>query len=360
MVALLVLGLSGSAAVAATTKPAKKTVAPAPAPAKAPAKKPAAGKKEKKVYDTFGEVERLDPALDGLIAPGVKLERLAGGFEWAEGPVWDRRTQTLLFSDVPRNVVFQWKEGVGTRDYLLPSGYTGSVPRGGEMGSNGLAVDSGGSLILCQHGDRRVARLERTGAFSTLAEYYLNRRFNSPNDLVFKSNGDLYFTDPPYGLEKGTNDPLKEIVFSGVYLLRRKGELVLLTADLTFPNGIALSPDEKTLYVAVSDPLQPIIMAYEVQKDGTIDKGRILFAAKPLQAGRPGLPDGLKVDNKGNLFATGPGGVLVISPEGKHLGTINTGEPTANCGWGGNGSMLYITANKYLCRIQTLTKGKGF
>jgi gluconolactonase len=266
----------------------------------------------------------------------------------------------LFFSDVPRNVVFQWKEGAGTRDYLLPSGYTGKRARGGEPGSNGLTLDPQGRLVLCQHGDRQVARLEPGGRLTPLASYYLDRRFNSPNDLVYHSNGDLYFTDPPYGLEGGNKDLAKELLFNGVYLLRKSGEVVLLTADLTFPNGIALSPDEKTLYVAVSDQARPLVMAYGVKGDGTIENGRVFFDAAPLAPGRKGLPDGMKVDVKGNVFATGPGGVLVLSPAGKHLGTIKPGEATANCAWGGDGSMLYLTADMYLCRIQTSTKGKGF
>jgi gluconolactonase len=328
---------------------------PAPAPKEAPAPPPA-----KKEYPTFGELERLDPEFDKLIPPTNKLEKLAGGFEWAEGPVWDPKTQTLLFSDVPRNVVFQWKEGEGTRDYLIPSGYTGARTRGGEPGSNGLTLDAEGRLVLCQHGDRQVARLEKDGRVTPLARYYRERRFNSPNDLAYHSNGDLYFTDPPYGLEGGNKDPGKELLFNGVYLLRKSGEVVLLTAELPFPNGIALSPDEKTLYVAVSDQARPLITAYGVKADGTIENGRVFFDAAPLAAGRKGLPDGLKVDVKGNVFATGPGGVLVLSPAGRHLGTINPGEATANCAWGGDGSMLYLTADTYLCRIQTSTKGKGF
>lgn len=335
----------------------KKAEGQKPAPAAVAPKETAPPKKE---YPTFGQIERLDPELDKLIPPTNKLEKLAGGFAWAEGPVWDPKSDTLLFSDVPRNVVFQWKEALGIRDYLYPSGYTGTRGRGGEPGSNGLTLDAEGRLVLCQHGDRQVARLERDGRVTPLARYYLDRRFNSPNDLVYHANGDLYFTDPPYGLEGGNKDPQKELLFNGVYLLRKSGEVVLLSAELAFPNGIALSPDEKTLYVAVSDPARPVIMAYGVKADGTIEKGRVFFNAAPLTPGRKGLPDGLKVDVNGNLFATGPGGVLVISPLGKHLGTINPGEATANCAWGGNGSTLYLTANIYLCRIQTSTKGKGF
>jgi gluconolactonase len=313
-----------------------------------------------KTYPTFGKVERLDPAIDALIPQGAQLEKLAGGFEWSEGPVWDGARQSLFFSDVPRNVIFQWKESMGTRDYLYPSGYTGSTPRAGELGSNGLTFDDQGRLIICQHGDRRVARLEKDGSFTTLARLWNLRRFNSPNDLVYDSKGNLYFTDPCYGLEGKGRDPLREIVFSGVYLLRPSGEVVLLKRDLTQPNGVAFSPDQKTLYVAVSDASKPHIMAYPVNDDGTLGGGALFFDATPLRtAGRAGSTDGLKVDVNGNVFSTGPGGVLVLSPEGRHLGTILTGEATANCAWGGDGSVLYITADMYLCRIQTSTKGSN-
>ena len=311
-----------------------------------------------KVYPALGKIERLDPAFDRIIPKDAVIEKLASGFAWAEGPVWVRNGGYLLFSDIPHNVVFRWREGEGTKEYLQPSGYTGAVTRGGEMGSNGLTLDSQGRLVLCQHGDRQVARREKDGKMTALAEYYRYRRFNSPNDLVYRSNGDLYFTDPPYGLPKLNEDPARELSMNGVYRLRKTGELDLLVGDLSFPNGIAFSPDEKTLYVAVSDPKRAVWMAYDVSADGTLGPGRVLLDVTSLVATSKGLPDGLKVDQAGNLFATGPGGVLVISPEGKHLGTINTDEPTANCAWGGNGSILYITANDKLCRIKTATRGK--
>jgi gluconolactonase len=317
--------------------------------------------KDKPVYASLGSIERQEKAIDDLIAPDAKIEKLAEGFDWSEGPVWMKRGGYLLFSDVPRNVVLRWKEGEKITEFLKPSGYTGSKPRGGEPGSNGLTTDAEGMLVLCQHGDRRVVRLERNGTFTPIAQFYQYRRFNSPNDLDYKSNGDLYFTDPPYGLEKLNADPAKELSHNGVYRVTPKGDVNLMIDNLTYPNGIAFSPDEKTLYVAVSDPKNPYIMAYDVKPDGTVVNGRIFFNATTLMApDRKGLPDGLKVDKKGNLFAAGPGGVLVISPEGKLLGTILTGEATANCGWGNDGSVLYITADMYLCRLQTKTKGKGF
>jgi len=308
--------------------------------------------------ESFGTLEVNDPRFFTLIELTAPIEKLASGFDWSEGPVWIKQGGFLLFSDVPSNTVYRWKEGEGVSVFLRPSGYTGATPRGGEPGSNGLTTDSEGRLVLCEHGDRRVGRVEKNGKHITLADRFNGKRFNSPNDLAYKSNGDLYFTDPPYGLEKNVNDPKKEIPFQGVYRLKPSGEITLLTDQMSRPNGIAFSPDEKTLYVANSDPKRAVWMAYDVKPDGTIANGRVFFdATSMVGAAKKGLPDGLKVDKAGNLFATGPGGVLVFTPDGKHLGTINTGEATANVGWGGDGSMLYITADMFLCRIKTMTRG---
>jgi len=315
---------------------------------------------EKTNFPTFGKIDRFDPAFDKLVPPDAKLEKLAEGLVWSEGPVWIRDGGYLVFSDVPKNTAFKWKEGEGISVFLKPSGYSGSTARGDEPGSNGLTVDSQGRLVLCQHGDRRVARLEKDRTQTTLADKYLGKRLNSPNDLVYKSNGDLYFTDPPYGLKGENQDPKKELPYNGVYRLSKNGELTLLTSELTYPNGIALSPDEQTLYVAVSDPKQAIWMAYDVQPDGTIANGRVFFDATSRVKEGNGVPDGMKVDKAGNIFATGPGGVFVFTPAGKLLGIIDTGQPTANCAWGDDGSTLYIMANHYLSRIKTSTVGKGF
>lgn len=310
----------------------------------------------------LGVIERKDPRFDALVPRDAKLMVVAEGFDWAEGPVWVPRLGCVLFSDVPRNIVYQFREGRGVEEYLAPSGYTGKVPRGGEPGSNGLILDPLKRLVLCQHGDRRVARYEEdTKRFITLVDRYKGKRLNSPNDGVYRSNGDLYFTDPSYGLVKGNADPGKELPFNGVYRLTYGGELTLLTDEMTFPNGIAFSPDEKTLYVANSDPKKAIWMAYDVQPDGSIKNGRVFFDATPwANEGKLGLPDGMKVDSKGNLFATGPGGVIVFAPDGTHLGTFNTGVATANCGWAEDGHVLYVTADMYLCRIPLTTKGKGY
>lgn len=305
---------------------------------------------------TLGKIERLDPAFDELVDPNAVIELLAEKkFQWAEGPVWDYTTRRLLFSDVPRNMIWEWSVGGGLKEYLQPSGYTGSAPfTGREPGSNGLTLArNSGELFLCQHGDRRVAK-RVAGKFVTVVDNYQGKRLNSPNDLVIKGNGDIYFTDPPYGLPKGADDPAKELDFQGVYRFSSKGGLTLLTRELSRPNGIAFSPDERTLYVANSDPDRAIVMAYPVNDDGTLGAGKIFFDATPaVREKKPGLPDGLKVSRDGTVWATGPGGVLVYSPEGKHLGTLATGVPTANVAFGDDGSTLFITADKNLARVRT-------
>lgn len=307
------------------------------------------------------KIIRKDARFDALVPADAVIETLAGGFRWTEGPVWMKAGQFLLFSDIPNNAVMKWQDGAGISTFLKPAGYTGPAKRGGEPGSNGLLVDSEGRLVLCEHGDRRVARLEKDGTRTTLADRFEGKRLNSPNDAVFHSNGDLYFTDPPYGLEKNWDDPARELDWCGVYRLSKDGKLTLLTKEMTRPNGIAFSPDEKTLYVANSDPKRAVWMAFDVKPDGTIANGRVFFDATGWAGQKPGLPDGLKVDQRGNLFATGPGGVHVFAPDGVLLGTFDTGVPTANVGWADDGTTLYITANTELCRVRKLTtKGLGF
>jgi gluconolactonase len=306
-------------------------------------------------------IERLDPRLDALIPRDAVVEAIADGLTWAEGPVWDGRAGSLLVSDVPKNRVLSWREGGALEIALEPSGYTGAAPFvGREPGSNGLAFDRDGRLVLCQHGDRAVARREADGRFTVLAQRYQGRRLNSPNDLVFRSNGDLYFTDPPYGLPDTFEDPAKELSFQGVFRLTAGGELEAVVTDLSSPNGLAFSPDERTLYVANSSPEQPVWMAYPLRPDGTLAPGRVFAEARAFVVDReryPGLPDGLKVDRAGNLFATGPGGVHVYAPDGARLGRIVTGVPTGNVAWGGDGSVLYIAANQRILRIRTTTQG---
>jgi gluconolactonase len=218
-----------------------------------------------------------------------------------------------------------------------------------------------GRLLICQHGERRVARVEKDGTQTALADKFEGKRFNSPNDLALRKNGDIYFTDPPYGLEGLDKSPLKELDFNGVFRIAADGKVSAVIKDLPFPNGIGFSPDEKILYVAVSEGNAPRVMAYDVQTDGSVANGRIFFDAAPLKApDKKGSCDGMKVDAQGNLWATGPGGVLVISPAGKHLGTILTGQATGNCCWGDDGSSLYITADMFLYRVKTKTKGAGW
>jgi gluconolactonase len=309
---------------------------------------------------TIGRVERQDPRLDGIVPRDAVIEVLAEGFRWSEGPVWDRAAGRLLFSDVPNNVVHAWSEKGGLSSFLKPSGYTGPEGGGGrEPGANGLAFDARGRLVLCQHGDRRLSRLE-DGRFVTLADRFEGKRFNSPNDLALGADGSIYFTDPPYGLTKTFDDPGREIGWNGVYRLAPDGRVSVLVKDLRAPNGIGLSPDGGTLYVGQSDPNRPVVMAYDLAKDGAVSNGRVFFDTTPLRKNGPGGPDGLKVDRAGNVFTTGPGGVVVLSPKGEYLGTIVTGVPTANCGFGDDGSTLYMTANDKLCRVRTTTKGLGF
>jgi len=305
-------------------------------------------------------IERKSPALDALIAPDAKFEKLSDGHKWTEGPVWSSRGGFLLWSDIPNNVVHKWQPGAAVTEFVKPSGYSGTEPfTGPEPGSNGLTFDHDGRLILCQHGDRRVARMDAPGKFTMLADKYEGKRLNSPNDVVVHSTGAVYFTDPPYGLPGRWDDPKKELPFQGVYRRANDGALTLLTKELYAPNGLAFSPDEKTLYVAQSDPKKAIWMSYPVKADGTIGEGKV-FADSTALVGEahPGLPDGMKVDTKGNIWATGPGGIFIFTPTGEQLGTIVTGVPTANLAWGDDGSTLYITANHAVWRVNTKTKGK--
>ena len=317
----------------------------------------------------IGRVEALQPALDEVLDAEARVEVLSSGYAWSEGPIWVSAEVGLLFSDVPGNTIYRWHPETGTTAWLTPSGYTGSEPRGGGLGSNGLTIDAGGRLVLAQHGDRRIARLATAPqahatapggapAFETVVDAFEGRAFNSPNDLVYGPDGSLYFTDPTYGL---TSPDAAELDFAGVFRLSPSGELTLIDATLTRPNGIALSPDGRTLYVANSDPEASFWRAYSVQADGRVTGGRLFFDATAMVGDEnPGFPDGLRLDVAGRLFATGPGGVLVFSPEGHHLGTIRTNGATANLTFGEDGSTLFLTSNSHLGRIETKTRGLGF
>lgn len=311
--------------------------------------------KEKKFV---GSIEKFDTALDELISPNTQAEIIGEGFEWSEGPVWVESENMLLFSDVPKNIIYKWTEKNGVEPFLTPSGYTGLIPRGGEPGSNGLTLNNEGQLVVCQHGDRRVALLTSSfknpkPEFKTVVDNYQGKKLNSPNDLVFDKQGNLFFTDPPYGLLKNVNDSSKQIPFQGVYKVKPDGTVILLVDTLTRPNGIALSPDQQTLYVANSD--QPTAKWYSFQiKGDSLANAKILFSTKYVE-GEKGSPDGLRVDKKGNLFATGPGGIWIFNPEGKALGRIKLPEATANCAFSADGRVLYATSDMYLLRVTLLS-----
>jgi len=303
-----------------------------------------------------GSFERLDPAFDLLVPVDAVVEKIAGGFQFTEGPVWmPGQPGALLFSDIPANTVYRWTEGEGSEVFLHPVMPENS-DTGGTGGSNGLAFDSEGRLILCEHGNRRVARMEDDGSRTTLADRYENQRLNSPNDIVFHSTGAAFFTDPPYGLEEQDESPAKEQSHNGIYRLDSDGTVTLIAAGQTRPNGIGLSPDERTLYVANSDraPNQ-LWMSYPVLDDLTLGEGTVFFDANEMQ--RPGWADGLVLDRFGNVYATGPGGLLVFDASGQHLGTIALDEIPTNAGWGDDGKTLYITAHTSVYRIKLSAEG---
>lgn len=305
-------------------------------------------------------VVRLDPALDGLIAPDARIETLASGFTWSEGPVWIADGAYLLFSDVPNNRIHRWSEPDGASVFMDPSGYDGpDASAFREPGSNGLIVGPAGSILMADHGNRAVARVDlATRSKTLLATQYDGKRFNSPNDLVQASDGAIVFTDPPYGLKDMDQSPLKEQAQNGVYRLAPDGGVTLLVADLTFPNGVALSPDQRTLYVAVSDPARAVLMAYDLPASDIAASGRVLKDFTDLVGpANPGLPDGMVVDHDGHLFVTGPGGVHVLAADGRALGLIQTGGAAANCTFGEDGRTLFITAGDRLLKLRTLTRG---
>ena len=305
-----------------------------------------------------GEVIRLDPALDVAVAPGTRLEKLAGGFLFTEGPVWVPEGGCLLFSDPNANAIYRWAPG-GTLDvFRTHSGYAGvNVGAYRQPGSNGLALDREGRLTINEHGNRRVVRLERNGVVTVLADRYQGKRLNSPNDLVYKSDGALYFTDPPFGLPRVDADPAKELPYSGVFRVA-DGRVELLARDLAGPNGLAFSPDERYLYVGNWDPARKVVMRYPVAADGTLDPGEVFFDMTAA-LGDDAI-DGIKVDRAGHLYVSGPGGVWVLSPTGAHLGTIVGPEHPHNLAFGGaDGRTLFLTAQTGLYRLRVETPGAG-
>ncbi len=315
------------------------------------------------------KIDRLDPAVDQIIPKGAMLERVADGFKWVEGPVWTNNS--LYFAEIPSNSIRKWTPEGGVSIFLQPSGYKGAAPYGGpESGSNGMTLDVRGRLSVAGHAQRDVYRFESLdpkAAITILADSYQGKKLNSPNDLVYKSDGSLYFTDPPYGLRsQKDDDPEKQLTVNGVYRIPHalqqkpgaapaRGLLELLVSDLTRPNGIAFSPDEKYLYVNNSEP-KKIWMRYTVQADGKLAEPKLLYDATADP--RPGSPDGMKVDQQGNIYSTGPGGVWIFSPEGKPLGTILISEKAANVTWAGpDRKTLYITASSSIYRIHLNVAG---
>jgi gluconolactonase len=315
------------------------------------------GCQTKKQYPTVGEIERLDPSLDSLIMPGAKPEIIAEGLDWSEGPLWIEKEHMLLFSDVPQNTIYKWTEEKGKQVYLTPSGYTDTAKRGGETGSNGLTVDNNGSLILCQCGNRQIAKMDAainnpSPRFISIANEYNGKKFNSPNDLIYNSKGEVFFTDPPYGLEKNMDDPKKEIPFQGVYKVKKNGKVILLTDSLTRPNGVLLLPGEKTLLVANSDPAKPNWYAFDIADNDSLTNGRIFYSTSGYDTTLKGLPDGMKVDKAGNVFATGPGGIWIFNHSGKLIGKIKVPEATSNCAFSADEKTVYITNDMYVLRLQ--------
>ena len=300
-----------------------------------------------------GTILRVDPRVDALVPPDARIEKLAEGFTFIEGPVWIRSESRLLFSDVRGNEIYQWTEADGASTFIDPV-FEGDRTGRRSVSSNGLTLDGEGRLIICEHGNRRISRLEADGTRSVVVERFEGGQLNSPNDAVYSSDGSLYFTDPPYGLEGLEESPMRELDFNGVYRLSPDGELELLVRDQSRPNGIALSPDEQTLYVANSDAENMVWMAYDLDDKGA-SNGRVFYDVNDQTAA--GAADGMKVDRAGNLFATGPGGVWIIAPDGTHLGTISTAEVTANVAWGVDGRTLYMTASTGLYRIRLSTEG---
>jgi len=303
----------------------------------------------------IGSIERLSSEMDEYISKDSKIEIIAKGFNWSEGPVWSKKLNALLFSDVPNNVIYKWDKKNGLSTFINEIGYSGIVPNSKKAGTNGLTIDQEGNLIICMHGDRRIVKLIdwNSKEFLPVATSFNNKLFNSPNDLVYNSKKELFFTDPPYGLRNGDNDKLKELQFNGVFRLSNDGELKVLIKNLSRPNGIAISIDEKTLYVANSDSKNPVIMKYKITDEG-VENPEVFFDGSVLSKKDIGLFDGLKVHPSGTIFATGPGGVLLINKEGNHIGTIRTRVRSANCAFDDKFEYLYMTSHQYLTRIRII------
>ncbi len=314
----------------------------------------ACGVSEEEYMGSAGSIDRIDPRIDALVPPDALIEKLADGFAFTEGPVWDRASAHLKFSDLRSNAIHIWDDDEGLSTLLQPV-FAGDVGHS-SVGSNGLNMDEQGRLLLMEHGNRQVSRIEEDGSRTVLVDRYRGRRLNSPNDSAWHSNGWLYFTDPPYGLAGQEDDPARELDYNGIYRVNPDdGEIQLLERNHTRPNGLAFSPDEQTLYVANSDGANKVWYAYDVLGNGILGNPRVFFDVNDQDA--LGAADGLKVDVDGHLFATGPGGVWIFTPEGEHLGTIKPDEVPANVAWGDDGATLYMTARTGLYRIRLSTRG---
>lgn len=310
--------------------------------------------------ETVGGITRLDPELDTILDANAPIEVVADGIRWAEGPVWVKQGGYLLFTDPPANIAYRWKQGEGKSVFLKPSGLAGPVPAAiREPGANGMVVDAKGRLVMADSGTRAIARVDLASKKKMiLADRYQGKRFNSCNDLVIAKSGAIYFTDPPYGLAEGDTSPLKELKFNGVYRLGTDGKVTLVDPGQTRPNGVGLSPDQRTLYVAVSDEKAPVILAYTLGEDG-LPRGSRVFAdfRDGITKGLPGLPDGMKVGASGHLFASGPGGIHILAPDGRRLGLISTGKAAANSAFGEEGRTLFITSSDKVVRVPLKISG---
>ncbi|WP_118195811.1 SMP-30/gluconolactonase/LRE family protein [Albibacterium indicum] len=303
-------------------------------------------------YPTIGSIEVLKPELNKLIKPNTKIEVLAEGFKWTEGALWVERENMLLFSDIPDNKIYKWTEAGGIEDYLYPSGYSGTENRPGEPGSNGLIIDESGNLLMTQHGNRQIARMDARltapeANFISLANQYNGKKLNSPNDLVQHKNGDVYFTDPPYGLKEQTIDK-RELDFCGVYRIDKKGMVTLLIDSIPYPNGIGLTPDHKQLIVSNSDGNKPYLYLYNILKDGALEEKGIAFDFSPYGGGA----DGFTVDRNGNIYSSGPGGLWILNRNFEPIGRIRIPHPVSNCDLSDDEKTLYVTANHQVLRIR--------
>lgn len=305
---------------------------------------------------TVGVFERFDAAVNKIVGESARAEIISQGYSWSEGSLWVEKYKMLLFSDVPNNAVYKWTETEGTQLYLKPSGFTGDSSKSRETGSNGLTLDKKGNLVLCQHGNRQMAvmnaQLKNPQAnYTALATQYMGKRFSSPNDCAFNNHGELFFTDPPYGLpSQGDKDQLKELSYNGVYKVKKDGSVILLLDSITRPNGIAFFPGYKKILIACSDPQKPNWYVFDVKGD-SLTNGKIFYSMAGYDKKLRGLPDGLKIDRKGNVFATGPGGLYIFNKQGKLLGRLSLPEPTSNCSLSADERTLFITNNKQVLKF---------